>query len=256
MDEPILPNVFATNPLSGSSNGSMWTIWYELWCYALVAVIGLLGILKRARLVFCCFLFMIAVYVTSDVVAMLPLQPGTVRQLKSFFSGTLANIRAPYLMMFFAAGCCFWAYKDRIPRGPGYAVAAVLGLIIACFAGRLAFHIALPVLGVYLLFWIAFNPSIPLQRFGANGDFSYGLYLYAWPVTQLLIYLAPVKWSPLLLFPATFACTLPLAIASWFLVERPFIQRKKSATARPIEPARPVEPTPHEPALALSSHEH
>src|SRR5258706_2737969 len=254
MDEPILPNLFVTNPISGSSNGSMWTIWYELWCYALVAAIGLVGILKRPRLVLCCFLFVMAVYVTSDVVSMLPIQPGAVRQLKSIFSGTLANIRAPYLMMFFAAGCSVLADRGRISRAAGCAMAAAIGLIIACFCGRIAVHLAMPVLGVYLLFWIAFNESIPLQRFGANGDFSYGLYLYAWPVTQLLIYLASVKWSPLVLFAATFACTLPLAIASWFLVERPFIQRKKSTGVRSIQ-AVPKEPEALEPVLALSSRE-
>jgi peptidoglycan/LPS O-acetylase OafA/YrhL len=52
------------------------------------------------------------------------------------------------------------------------------------------------------------------------GDLSYGVYLYGWPVTQsLLALIGPM--SPLLLAPLACLAVLPLAVASWVLVERP-----------------------------------
>jgi peptidoglycan/LPS O-acetylase OafA/YrhL len=142
--------------------------------------------------------------------------------------------KGPRLFLFFLAGSCFWAFRDRIPKSNLLALLCVIGLIAASLVGRFALHAALPVLGVYLLLWIAFNDSIPLHRFGKYGDFSYGLYLYAFPVTQSLVALTHGRFPPLVLALFVLAATVPLAIASWFLIERPFLRLKHKPLPAPL----------------------
>lgn len=60
---------------------------------------------------------------------------------------------------------------------------------------------------------------LPLPELKA--DLSYGVYIYAFPVTQILVALGLRDPFPLML--ATAAITLPIAAMSWFLVERPAI---------------------------------
>lgn len=64
--------------------------------------------------------------------------------------------------------------------------------------------------------------SLPLLR--ALGVISYGVYLWHWPVLQLLD-----RWS----LPAQLATTLALALASWYLVERPVLSGKVTVALAP-----------------------
>jgi peptidoglycan/LPS O-acetylase OafA/YrhL len=85
---------------------------------------------------------------------------------------------------------------------------------------------AVAILGGYVLFWFAFNVKSPtLAAVGHKVDISYGVYLYAWPVQKLLIWLDP-GISPWLIFIETTAIASILALGSWWLVEKPFLNLK------------------------------
>jgi peptidoglycan/LPS O-acetylase OafA/YrhL len=83
-----------------------------------------------------------------------------------------------------------------------------------------------PVFGSYILFYIAFSKAIPFQNFAARGDFSYGVYIYAWPVQQLLILFLQKHLNIGLLFTLTMMITLVLAYLSWHYIEKPFLKLK------------------------------
>jgi peptidoglycan/LPS O-acetylase OafA/YrhL len=77
---------------------------------------------------------------------------------------------------------------------------------------------------VYFLIWLAI--AIPL-RIGSTHDISYGVYIYAFPIQQTL---AIVGWNRMGWFGyslVSLALTLPLAWASWLLVERPVMSFKE-----------------------------
>lgn len=64
-----------------------------------------------------------------------------------------------------------------------------------------------------------------LAQFIARQDFSYGLYLYHMPVLNLLIFLG--WFSARGNLAAVFAVTAVLAMASWYVVEKPALQHKR-----------------------------
>jgi peptidoglycan/LPS O-acetylase OafA/YrhL len=67
--------------------------------------------------------------------------------------------------------------------------------------------------------------STRLAAVGHKVDISYGVLLYANPVQKLLIWLYP-GISPWLVFIEATAIASILALASWRLVEKPFLNLK------------------------------
>jgi hypothetical protein len=98
-------------------------------------------------------------------------------------------------------------------------------LIVLLFSSWLA-TASVAIFGSYVLFWFAFNVKSPtLTSVGQKVDISYGVYLYAWPVESLLIWLNP-GISPWVGFIETTAISSLFAFGSWWLVEKPFLSIK------------------------------
>ncbi|MEY2829862.1 MAG: hypothetical protein RIQ33_1720, partial [Bacteroidota bacterium] len=75
--------------------------------------------------------------------------------------------------------------------------------------------------------WIAFL-SIPfLQKLTSSGDYSYGIYVYSFPIQQLIIYYSSAQLNILQFLFLSFAITLPLSILSYHFIELPIIKLKK-----------------------------
>jgi peptidoglycan/LPS O-acetylase OafA/YrhL len=118
----------------------------------------------------------------------------------------------------------------------------IAGAVLAPWGVALIFPLAL----TYLLLFLAFQPVPGLVRWAKYGDFSYGLYLFAFPVQQLL-----VRWlgfeQPLVLFVVATPLVLLCAFASWHLIEKPFLSLKPNPRLDRNTPV-PVDPTRQEPA--------
>ena len=249
VNDPYLPGMFDHNPLHGWANGSLWTIWYELVCYLMIAALGVMGLIRRPWVIFGLFVLMFATCMTADIVSTVPggAWGGWAGRLQSVFVKKMTWFMGPRLFTFFLAGSCFWAFRDRIPKSWIIALLSVAGLVAATYGGRMPLHAALPALGVYLVLWIAFSDSIPLHRFGKYGDFSYGLYLYAFPVTQTVVCLTHARFAPPVLAMIVLPLTFLLAFASWHLVERPFLRLKRRTVPLPDSAAAEIEATTPQP---------
>jgi peptidoglycan/LPS O-acetylase OafA/YrhL len=77
-----------------------------------------------------------------------------------------------------------------------------------------------------------------VARTARFGDFSYGLYLYAFPVQQLVIDVWGVHGTAAN-FLVVLAITLLLAVLSWHLVERPALALKDALLRRRVRPGTP-----------------
>ncbi len=81
------------------------------------------------------------------------------------------------------------------------------------------------VLFAYVVLLLALHPKLRLPSIDHWGDVSYGLYIYAFPVQQTIVYLMP-QIRPLSMFMLSTAVTVVLAILSWKLVEKPALSLK------------------------------
>lgn len=212
---PFLPPVFLHLPLPNAVDGSFWTLRYEFWCYVLVALLGATGLLARRAWIAALWAVVLAVVTLQNVGALRLPRP----ELHLLGSPSLW----PGLLAFFVAGMTFRVFGDRVRLTPigAFVSLAALAAVLALHAGAC---LALPTLGAYLLLWVAYSPRVPLQRWGKYGDFSYGLYLYGFPVQQLLIQYAGRNLTPVSLFAAAMLLTTALAALSWHLVEKPFLR--------------------------------
>ena len=206
---------FAHNPWPDAINGSTWSIQYEFWCYLGVAALLAVGMLRRRSV-------MLALFLASWIVSILFHTRGWILGGKD-----LGLILGPpqiwaRMLPLYLAGVVFYLYRERIPLRGWIAAASAIALLGASWFAS-GWVVLFPFAGTYLLFWFAFAPMLRLHRFGRFGDFSYGTYLYAFPVQQLLMEKFGHPVSPALLFVCATPITLMIAVASWYAVERHFL---------------------------------
>ncbi len=203
-----LPGVFTDTPFV-RVNQSLWTLPYELECYMILTVLYLIGVVRRPAL-------LLAATVAITLALLL------YNDLRGIYLG---KTEPRVLVVAFLWGCCFHSWRYYIPSHPAYALGAVaLALIALNFHNTLFYLSPIPV--TYITVWLGLrNPK--RDRLVASGDYSYGIYLYAFPFQQLYVWLAQPNANPLanIVF-ASIACAL-FAAASWHLVEKPFLKLRK-----------------------------
>jgi peptidoglycan/LPS O-acetylase OafA/YrhL len=206
-----LPGVFELNPYPGAVNGSLWSLPVEFVMYLLVAAIGITTSASRwawiaafAAIAFLCELWAYQ----APLVAIFGMD---VRQLA--ISG-----------IYFIAGACFFKFDlDRFFSTTSIVIALLLlqGLMAWPWIDRLGSWILLPwvVLGFGLQF------SKPLGSMVKYGDFSYGMYVYAFPIQQVIVHYFPRIEQPVF-FVVSLCATMIVAVFSWHLIEKPALSFK------------------------------
>jgi peptidoglycan/LPS O-acetylase OafA/YrhL len=227
-----LPDVFGHLPVH-AVNGSLWSVRFEGLCYVMLAALGGTGLLRRPTvLAAACGLF-------------LAVQAGLLYGHWKLPGSGLSWLWGyppfwPRCGGCFLAGALFYRCRDRVPLSAGLFLASIVGLIVLAVAPFPALVLAVPILGGYALFYLAFARTPWLYGFARPGDFSYGMYLYAFPVQQLLANRSGLPLTPLGLFALAVPATLALAVVSWFTVERPFLKRSGHGLPRPaVEGEKP-----------------
>ncbi len=197
-----LPGAFAENPLPGAINGSLWTLPFEVLCYVLVVITGLLGLL-RSRLAFmAAFALLLAAYLFVFLVV-----PGKDSRLDLML----------YLALPFGIGAAFWVWRDTVM------LSLWLTLVLAVIAWvardtvlfRPLFCLAL----AHGLFVIGYARIPIIGQYNRLGDYSYGMYIYAFPIQQMAA--AHGATTPTINLLISLPITLVLAVISWHLVEKP-----------------------------------
>lgn len=188
--------LFDQNPVT-FVNASLWTIPVEFGMYILVALLGVIGIFRKKSIILGLILvnFLIWILVYSDP--------------------SLSKVR--FTLYFFIGAYLAIHHSDHQYRP---VVACVLaGLLVVAASSPLYEFVAL-VAVPYLVLCVAHLRIPSLNRFGEKGDFSYGVYIYAYPIQQtLVVLLGPTL--PLWLFCLfTIGLTFPLAYLSWNLIEK------------------------------------
>ncbi len=212
----FLPGVFEDHP-NAAINGSLWSLPVEARLYLLLAIAGLLGLMRGLRFEWLYLGLLPPLAVMHVAFGEPPLRPD------------YANYA--YCAAFFATGAFAWRQRARIVLAWPLLLAA-LGLAWAT-QHTAWMHLGYGVALAYGVLFIAHLPGRPWIR---RHDVSYGLYLYGWPAGQLAWMLVPGP-HPLLNTAIATAIALPLAIASWHLVEAPALTLKPRPRPRPAEAA-------------------
>jgi peptidoglycan/LPS O-acetylase OafA/YrhL len=224
-------NAFVGNPRPAILNGSIWSVSYEFWCYLGVALLLLVGALRRPAVI-------AAIFAVSWLVGIAFRVEGWL--LGGKLLGVIVGVPHFWarLLPLYLSGVVFYLYRERIPLKNSFALVSVAALLVACFF-QAGMAVAFPLAGAYLLFWFAFSPAIRLHRAGQFGDFSYGTYLYGFPVEQLLMRQLGGTVAPLVLFLLATPLVLLIAVGSWYGVERPFLRpaRRKETLVQAVEQA-------------------
>lgn len=200
-----------------SLNGSMWTLSYELKCYLFTIIIFILLAYSRKLL-----LLLITTLMAAAMIG-LYLQFNT-NEFASFPDFTMYPVIIRFLSIFLC-GSAFYVFRDKIVYRGLYALAFGVTLFFLMFNPLLA-EPALSVLGGYIIFWLSFNVKNQfLGNINSNRDISYGVYLYGWPIQNLIILYFPGV-TPLELFISAMAIAAMFGLMSWRFVEKPFLTLK------------------------------
>jgi peptidoglycan/LPS O-acetylase OafA/YrhL len=204
-----LPGVFMSNPYGPAINGSLWTLFYEVLCYVLVAMAGLAGALSRPRV----FLVLVALFAVAFVASLL------VGDLPRRVDNVL-KLGFP-----FAIGSALAVWRDKVPFGAPVAFAlAGAALLAAPFA---VFPAVFAVALAYGVLWLGHLRVPALLPYNRLGDYSYGTYIYAFPVQQSVAALGVT--SPWINIALALPVTLFCAVLSWTFVEAPALTRVRSS---------------------------
>jgi peptidoglycan/LPS O-acetylase OafA/YrhL len=209
-------------------NGSLHTLFYEFLCYLGVAVLGVIGVLRRRRFLVLVLAGVVWAVAASEVVTNSGLTGDHVgRQLILRFG----------LMFLAGAVAQLWAHRLPLGRAGGGTAAALLALGLAGSAlvgqdprSTLVYLLVAPPAIAYLVLLIGASPRA--ARIGSRRDLSYGLYVYAWPVQVLLLLVGAASWPMPVYLAASLALALGLAWLSWTFVEAPALRLKSWTPAR------------------------
>ena len=213
-----LPGVFEGLPHPRSVNGSLWTLPVEFTMYLVVALVGVVC-RGRAWAYAAAFALFAAL-----ALAWLPGRsaPAVVYAMDARYLAIFGT--------FYFAGASIAAFRLEGRLTAPLLALLLLALLATWWQPRLftaVLWIALPAAAVA----VGRSGNRASAWLSARGDFSYGLYIYAFPVQQTLVMLWPDP--PILPYiAAVFAATLALAAMSWHWIERPALGWKARLTGR------------------------
>jgi len=202
-----LPGVFEDLPYHAIV-GSIWTLFYEAFCYAGVFILGISGLIHRPVSTTIILASVLTAGFMCDLLDNeMPWRLGYIQTLTvPFILGMLAYLWRSYVFM------VWWLLP--------------LALILPVVAFHTAsYHLAVCLSLSYWTLWFGYIPKGTIRHFNKIGDYSYGIYVYAFPVQGLAVnFMGPQ--SPIQNILYSLPPTVLLGVLSWHLVEKPAMAQK------------------------------
>ena len=201
------------NPTPFLFNGSLWSLPYELGCYLLVAALAATRLLRRYR-----WVTLILFVITACGYVFLTIARQT---FESWFPYQYF-VELILLFAFFLAGSVCYLYREliRVSRARLLVALALIFAAAVLNGVAAAIIIALP----YAVLHAACR--LPVRNFDARGDLSYGIYIYAFPVQQILAFLHVNSAGVIVYLLSALALASVLALFSFRLIEAPALRLK------------------------------
>lgn len=202
-----LPGLFEDNPYPGI-NGSLWTLFYEVALYAVVSILGALSFFSEGRRFFWFLTVYIAAYLAFKLLGMHTSLVTELHRTQFFFTRSFP----------FVFGMALYRYRRSIE------LRLIWLLPLLTLAGwtfhKTGFYECFVLAWSYLIFYMGFSTHSLINRYNELGDYSYGIYIYAFPVQEIVAHLFK-GIEPLAMIALSFPVVLIIAVLSWHFIEKP-----------------------------------
>ena len=230
----FLPGVFSDHPFT-RVNGSLWTVPFELACYAVISALIIARLINTRYIVMALTFSYLVLCIGVQISPLTSLGGGIGKLISIAFIEHEAQAVTAFLF-----GIILFQNRDTVPYSRILFGLCVVAIGVSAVLLNFDFgqsppmrFLLMPALA-YVTVFIGLTP-IPLPKFFKTGDYSYGIYLYHQPILQVMVSLFPT----LVLMPYTgalfaFAFSIPVIIAiafiSWHCVEKPTLSLRKRFT--------------------------
>ena len=227
-------------PISGWWDGSLWTLVPEVFCYITIAGLGVAGLLRRRWLVPSLLVMVLLCSTLLPPWGLFVDEVGTKQHMSATLMLVVVAVAARFTTMFLA-GALVYQLRNVIPARWSLVVVSVVIVLAASLLPNYRLVAAIPL--AYAI--IVSGSLVHNKRLHLPTDLSYGVYIYAWPMQQLLVICGLAFLNPWVFMVFAAIATLPLAALSWFLVEKPALSLKSRFARRTIalggerHPSRP-----------------
>lgn len=200
-----LPGVFESNPVSGIVNGPLWTMVLEMICYIGIFLAWKLKLTNKKVFTW------ISVLIGILSVVIFLVRPGVIYTYHIYLR--------PFFV--FMVGMIYYIFQDKIVlHMKTLFIILVLSVMFVAFGYcDFAVVIFLP----YILSVFIFNKIQIPERLGQLGNYSYFMYLVAYPIQQTLVHFNPGMGAMVnCLF--SILLSMIIGIAGYYLIEKPTVK--------------------------------
>lgn len=209
-----LPGVFGDFPLNGTVNGSLWTLPVEFAMYLILPLI--ISAFNKLKCLKSGIFFTALITLAVDIIRIV-VNPNS----RVVFYGTNWADAISIIPFFFIG--CLWSFPEinkylNLQLG---AFAFFCGTLISLSYAKSELLLALVLPYFVLSFSLSEKPFF--GNWFSKCDFSYGMYLYGFPVQQVLYHFISKRFEPSLNL-MTLVCVIVAffcAVLSWYIIEKP-----------------------------------
>jgi peptidoglycan/LPS O-acetylase OafA/YrhL len=205
-----LPGVKLPNGDPIIVNGALWTLYFEVLCYASLVLMSLSGVLARRGFTFAvtASVYLINALLWYSTV----MQAAVPSRIETFIS----------LFVYFASGVCMYRFASTIPWSAGAAATAAISMVVGLplGIGVVVMPISIPYLVVYFGLSKMFGQA-PHKR-----DYSYGIYVFHAQVLTFMLVMFPSLRNFWVATPVVAIISVSIAMLSWKFVEAPALRSK------------------------------
>lgn len=217
--QPCLPGLFEGNLLC-AVNGALWTLKVEEGFYIVLPLI--FYTIKKTRRA---FLVLAALYILSLFYWFM---------MDSYFNKPLLAKQLPGYLSYFVTGIFLFLNFDFVMKYKKTILMFSVLVLVSYYFSNFQTDVFYPAAFGCIVIIAAYNLPF-LNNFGKYGDFTYGLYIYHFPIIQLFRqYNLFERYNPFAMAIVVILITLFFAVLSWFLIERRFLDRFKKNNQKQI----------------------
>lgn len=221
-----LPGVF-TNNTTNVVNSNLWTLPWELHCYIVMSFMIISGIVYQRKVLAILFALVTIILIYASLVTGFQVVP--------------AQVDGPTLVYYFVTGVLMFLWRDKIVFHEVLLLVAAAVCYVLMMSSKMVF--IYPVLLTYITVFIGL---FPFPRFSLikSGDYSYGIYLYGFPVTQALVAgVSGLHQNLAVAAPLAVLATGTFAALSWHGIEKHCLKLKRYIAPRSAKITAALHPT-------------